>query len=273
MKTILPDTWGVPSRIRDRFGDTAGRQRAMFEDGHLVLVLHEPPGPEDLDRKARILWRSPSGTWSCNTDGCVTNLLKKHVESFVRRSEELEGELQAASCAADYFNLLQAIAPLHRASRNLHTTLQQAREMVTDDHEIIVARDAANEVERVFELLQVDAKNGLDYTVAHKAELQSAQSLQMARSSHRLNVLAALFFPITAISSVFGMNFGSGLEALPHPWVFWGVLSTGFCAGLMLVRSLAPDPGQIDKIVTSPPLPQSKNKHRERRSGLVPRKI
>ena len=35
---------------------------------------------------------------------------------------------------------------------------------------------------------------------------------QSARSGHRLNVLAALFFPLTALTSFFGMNLPLGME-------------------------------------------------------------
>ncbi len=61
MKTIVPEDWEVPVQIRDRFGDSAGRQRAMVADGHLLLVLHEAPGPNDRERKGCLLWRNPAG--------------------------------------------------------------------------------------------------------------------------------------------------------------------------------------------------------------------
>jgi Mg2+ and Co2+ transporter CorA len=236
---IVPDTWDIPIKIRERFGDEAGRQRAMNAEGHLLLVLHDPPGPHERYRKARLVWRNPAGLWSCNIDGSVTNLLKKHVAAYQQRAEQLENDLHAAACAADYFQLLQAVTPLHRASHNLHATLQQAREMIPDDHEIIVARDSAGDLERAMELLQLDAKNALDYTIAERAELQAQRSLEMAASAHRLNVLAALFCPVTAISAIFGMNFASGLESIAKPWLFWGVLVIEFVVGLVLVRAVA----------------------------------
>ncbi len=235
MKTIVPESWAVPAQIRDRFGDSGGRQRAMIADGHLVLVLHEPPGQNDRQRKARLLWRDPSGAWAWTADGNTSNLLKRHLASFTEKLEQLETKLQDASTAADYFNLLQVAAPLHRTSRNLHVALQSAREAVPDDYDIIVSRDAASDIERAFELLHMDAKNGLDFMVAQKAELQSQRGHEMAVSAHRLNVLAALFFPVTAMSSIFGMNFASGLEPVAGPWLFWLILVAGFISGLLLM--------------------------------------
>ncbi len=242
MKTIVPEHWEVPVQIRDRFGDSAGRQRAMVADGHLLLVLHKAPGPNDRERKGCLLWRNPAGVWAWTADGSTNHLLKKHVASFAERVEELEIQLQNAYYAADYFALLQAIAPLHRTSCNLHATLQKARDLMPDDREIIVARDAAGDTERAFELLYMDAKNGLDYTAAQRNELQSQRTYEMSVTAHRLNVLAAIFFPITAISSIFGMNFSTGLETLPGTYVFWGILGGGFLSGLILSKVISEKP-------------------------------
>lgn len=242
MKTIVPSEWTIPAQLRERFGDVAGRQRAMFAGGHLLLVLHDPPTANNRSRSARILWRNPQGHWTSNNHASGAQLLKKHVSMFSDKIEGLERQLHAATCADDYFKLLQSAAPLHRTSRNLHGALQQAREMIPEDRDIIVARDAAGDVERAFELIHMDAKNGLDYTVAQRAELQSQRSYEMAVSAHRLNLLAALFFPITALSSVFGMNIANGLELFSTKIMFWGVLGVGFLAGLMLTMLIAKKP-------------------------------
>jgi Mg2+ and Co2+ transporter CorA len=247
MKTIVPQDWDIPVQIRDRFGDSAGRQRAMIADGHLLIVLHHPPRPNDRERKACLLWRNPAGSWTWTADGSTTHLLKRHVASFAERAEELENQLQKASFAADYFSILQAIAPLHRSSCNLHNTLQKARDMMPEDRDIIVARDAAGDTERAFELLYMEAKNGLDYTAAQRNELQSQRTYEMSVTAHRLNVLAAIFFPITAISSIFGMNFSTGLEALPGIWLFWGILSGGFLSGLILSKVISEKPTPIER--------------------------
>ncbi|MDZ4837947.1 MAG: hypothetical protein SGJ27_29535 [Candidatus Melainabacteria bacterium] len=238
MRTIVPDQWNIPPQMRDRFGDSAGRQRAMNADGHLLLVLHEPPSPNNKDRNGRILWRDPAGIWAWNLDGSASQLLKKHVGEYAELAEHYENEVQAASGADDYFAILQAISPLHRSSRNLHAALQQARDMIPDDREIIAARDAAGDVERAFELLYVDAKNGLDYTVAQKTEVQSQRSYEMAVSAHRLNVLASVFFPVTALSSIFAMNYSLGPESVVNTSLFWCVVGVGSLAGLVLSKTI-----------------------------------
>jgi Mg2+ and Co2+ transporter CorA len=259
MNSIVPDTWKIPPQLAARFGDNAGRQRAMNAEGHLLLVLHDPPNPNEQGRQTKLLWRAPDGAWACNTDGSVSDLLKKHVASFAERAEDLESKMQEASCADDYFYLLQAIAPLHRSSRNLHATLQQARDMMSEDRAIIVARDSAGDIERTFELLHLDAKNGLDYTVARKSELQSQQTYEMALSAHRLNVLAAIFFPITALSSIFAMNPALAPELLLHTPIFWTVIGAGSLCGLLLSRSIVQKP--VDKSDSKIAITKSKSRY------------
>jgi len=94
------------------------------------------------------------------------------------------------------FDLLRSIAPLHRTARHLYATLQEARELVPEDRDLINLRDQIGEIERALELLHGDAKNGLEFTVARQAEQQAERTYDMAVSAHRLNLLAAAFFPV-----------------------------------------------------------------------------
>jgi Mg2+ and Co2+ transporter CorA len=55
----------------------------------------------------------------------------------------------------------------------------------------------------------------------------------MTRAGHRLNFLAAIFLPLTAVASVFGMSLPSGLENSPT-WVFWSVLLFGLLLGIVI---------------------------------------
>jgi hypothetical protein len=62
-RSLIPAVWDVPQRFRQRMGERIGRQRAMFDDGHLLLVLHAPPGPDDEERIGRLFWGLPDGIW------------------------------------------------------------------------------------------------------------------------------------------------------------------------------------------------------------------
>ena len=49
---ILPPTWSLPESVRARVSPTTyGRQRAIFEEGHLLLILHKPPKPNVAARE------------------------------------------------------------------------------------------------------------------------------------------------------------------------------------------------------------------------------
>lgn len=242
MKTVLPATWKVPEVFRARLGEIAGRQRAMAADGHLLLVLHAPPKPGDDEREPRLFWRDAEGQWKSNSMGAGIQSLRTHLAQFAEREDQLDAKLETGQGAKDFFSVLQASAPLHRSARNLHSTLQQARELLPEERELINLRDRAGEIERALELLHNDAKNALDFTVARESEEQSRRSYEMAVSSHRLNVLVAMFFPIATVSTVFGMNLKHGLDIMDNPLGFWGVLAGAFIAGMLLTSAIIQRP-------------------------------
>jgi len=234
-RSPLPEAWNVPQLFRSRVRESVGRQRAMTAEGHLLLVLHEPPKASETDRRARFFWRSPDGTWQSSNLGPGINALKRHVAEFgeaVRRLDEAEDRADAAD---DYFGLLRRLAPLRRSTRHLHDALQEAREMMSDDHDLIVCRDQAYQIQRLADLVQDDTQSGLDCAIARRAEDQAESSERMALAAHRLNVLAAIFFPIVTISSILGMNLSDGLdERMLSQWLFWLVLAAGIGCGLVL---------------------------------------
>jgi hypothetical protein len=243
VRSILPGVWQVPQVFRDRLGDRVGRQRAMFHEGHLLLVLHAPPGPEEATRKGRFFWRQPDGTWSSSEFGSSPQAVDRHLGEYAKRLEELEQMEEHATDAETWFHVLEAIAPVHRAAAHLHQALQHAREQVPQARELINFRDRAYEVERTAELLHTDAKNALDFAVARLAEEQARASHRMAVSAHRLNVLAALFFPITALSALLGVNLAHGLESTVwDPLPFFALIGAGLVFGLLLTAFITRPP-------------------------------
>ena len=108
---------------------------------------------------------------------------------------------------------------------------------MADDRKVLNYRDRAYALSRQAEILQADAKVALDYRIARQAEEQSRSSRQMAIAAHRLNLLAAFFFPIATLSAIFGMELRSGLETLDRPDLplpFLAVLGLGLAGGLVL---------------------------------------
>lgn len=233
MSMRLPSLWELPEEIKNRFGQkSAGRQRAMVADEHLLLVLHKAPKPDQRERKEVFFWRKPEGEWAYSEKGAGLFSLRKHIEEFSLAAEKFNEEYKQAQTAEDYFQILEEMSPLRHAAKNLHTTLQAAREGIHDDRDIIDLRDWAYNLERTLDLLYMNTKNALDFSIARKAEEQVRSSRQSVQTAHRLNILAAIFFPLTAISSVFGMSLRSGLESAPT-LLFWLVFLGGVVLGFI----------------------------------------
>src|SRR3954453_18452806 len=189
--TLLPAEWELPGKLPDRLGAPAGRQRLLQEDGHLLLVLHAAPGADEIGRRGRFFWRDLSGNWRATsmTDRVAT--LEEQMAEYGQATEQLERDEDDAAEARDYFDLLDHLTPLARATRNMYDVLQQAREAVPDDRPLIVVRDQASDLARRVELLHEDARNGLEFAIAWQAEQQAETSHQMSIAAHRLNLLVA----------------------------------------------------------------------------------
>jgi Mg2+ and Co2+ transporter CorA len=208
----------------------------MAADGHLLLILHKPPADDHAERAGRFFWRDAQGSWKSSDLGTGSQALKTHLDDFARRIDELEDTFDSATSSRDYFQLLQELVPLDRSLRNAHAALQQAREMMPNERALISARDQAGDLARAAELLQSDAKHGLDFTIARQSEEQARRTYEMAISAHRLNLLAAIFFPLATLSSLFGMNLIHGYESTPH--LFWLLAAAGLVVGTVLALGI-----------------------------------
>lgn len=245
-KSILPPAWKVPAGISSRLGESAGRQRAMSAEGHVLLILHKPPEDDHSERTGRFFWRDEQGGWKSSDLGTGPPALKTHLDEYARRIDQLEDLFESAASSQDYFHLVQELVPLERSLRNAHAALQEAREMIPNERVLITARDQAGDLARAAELLQSDAKHGLDFTIARQSEEQARRTYEMALSAHRLNLLAAIFFPLATLSSLFGMNLVHGYESTPY--LFWLLALVGLVSGTILALGISRRP--------RPPQPQ-----------------
>ncbi|MBT4866649.1 MAG: hypothetical protein HON53_16220 [Planctomycetaceae bacterium] len=240
--SILPSVWKVPQVFRDRLGTKAGRQRTMVADGHLLLVLHAPPGADDDDRKGRFFWRQPDGKWSSAAFGSGPGALKKHLGEYTALLVAREEQDEDAVSAKDYFAVISTLAPIKRSARHQHEVLQEARQICPEDRDLISLRDQAYQIERMSELLYDDAKNGLDFSMAIQSEAQARSSHRMSVAAHRLNVLAGFFFPIATLTTVFGVNLDHGFEHKYQPIPFLVCAGVGLMAGLIINAVLRREP-------------------------------
>lgn len=228
-------SWQLPREIDVRLGEsTWGRQRAIYEADHLLIVLHSPPELETHERAPEVFLRNPDGSFSHNGMPGGEIKLKKLLGRYRELLDQYDDDHDAAASTADLFRILEHAGPLNRATSHLADALQAAREYVKSDAFLIAMRDEAYEVSRGFELLLQDVKLEVDYRMARSAEEHAVNAERMAAAQHKLNVLAAVTFPLMAVATLFGMNLIHGLEGTPA--LFWLVsLAAGGLGGITVL--------------------------------------
>jgi hypothetical protein len=204
-KPILPPTWEIPQIFRDRMGEDYGRQRIMHHDGHLLIILHRPSGPEKNTRDGRLFWRKPDGLWTSTEKGGI-HALQQHLDEFEDSIIECEEAEEKATVPSEYFELIERLSPLKRTTTNMYQVLQDGRKAVPEDRTLILIRDRAYQLSRTSNLGYDAAKNGLDFSMAKSAEKNAESTLRMSIAAHRLNLLASFFFPLATVASVMGMG-------------------------------------------------------------------
>jgi hypothetical protein len=235
---LIPADWELPEAIVARLGDRVGRQRTMVADGHLLLVLHAPPERGERQRRARLFWRDAKGEWRSTHHGNDEKAVAKHLTEFDRllenfnRAEDV-GDVEVLR------RTLEDTIPVQRAISHLHQALQDARQAIPDDRLLINYRDQAYDLERTADILLQDVQHDLEFAAARHEEQQTAAAHQMSMAAHRLNVMAAFFFPLATISAVMGMNFVPTFEHVIPPLVQLGIiLGVSFVIGAIIAVNL-----------------------------------
>jgi hypothetical protein len=242
---LLPAGWDVPATFRQRLGDQAGRQRLMQADGHLLIILHAPPKPDANERDGRFFWRDPAGKWTPTGSSPSQPGLGEFLAQYERVLDDLQRDEDQASTAREYFQLLNRLQPMVRTTRNMQQALQEAREAEPGDRQLLLWRDRAYAIARTAEQLHADAKNALDFAVAQRAEDEAEATRRVEAAGHRLNVLAAMFFPMVTLATLFGMEMPNGLEKLNAqyaPWPMYGILGVGMVLGALLTAFITRKP-------------------------------
>ena len=234
----IPHNWNLPEAITRRLGVQAGRQRAMSADDHLLIILHAPPGEDHVHRQARLFWRDADGRWRSNDGGGGLPALNALLDEYVAVLADMEEHEHDGDDAAHYFNLLERLSPIVRASRHLHSALQEARQLSGDDRDVISARDRAYQVERAAELQYAETKHDQELCVNRRVEQQAVLAQETNAAAHRLNMMAAFFLPLATISAVFGTNLQHGWEGAEPPIPFLLHVLIGLIAGAVLTVSV-----------------------------------
>lgn len=234
--------WRLPAEIEARLGSESwGAQRAIFEAEHLLLVLHAPPLTDGNERDHEVFLRQPDGKWLYEGQEHGEHALARYLEEYRKVIEQLEARFDKAKEIDALFAVIDILIPLARSAAHMKDALQAAREHLGKrEPRLIDMRDRAVEIARGAELLLADARLALDYRLARSAEDQARAAQAASLAQQKLNVLAAVAFPLMSVSAVFGMNLHSGIEDL-HSVVFWLVFLGGVVLGV-LVKSWVSTP-------------------------------
>lgn len=230
--SFVPKTWDLPEALRIRLGDQAGKQRLMDEDGHLLLILHRIPKPEDDELRQPVLfWCAPGGEWRTTASGPGLASLDVYLQEFRDYIHALDDAVEAARTPRQYFDLLRAINPVLRTTRNMLAVMQEARKARPNERKLIVLRDQAVDLERAIDLAANDARTGMEFALAEANESQAQEARAATDEARRLNRLVAFFFPLATLVAVFGMEEPAKVMAFPG---FWAVIGIGLAIGVLI---------------------------------------
>ncbi|MCC7338021.1 MAG: hypothetical protein IT422_23265 [Pirellulaceae bacterium] len=239
---LIPSNWQLPDYFRRRLGSSAGRQRLMQSEGQLLIVVHRVPEPNEVTRRGVLVWFDGQ-QWRASDGGPGKLAVESLLDVYTKKIEQFDQQEAKAQSAAEYLPLLDGLTPLVRAARNLYEVLQEARTVANEVHELIDWRDRAYDISRTAELLYQDAKNSMELAVVRRAEEQAAASHKMSVSAHRLNTMAAIFFPLATLGSIFGTTFTENWSwsqtTGPFLWFLVVGLVTGFGLAVFVNRSEA----------------------------------
>lgn len=225
---LIPANWSsFPAEFRNRLGTTVGRQRCMVAEGHLLIVAHLVPEADEVSRRGVLFWRDSGGEWKCSNGDPGRVALSMHMDRYSKRLDAFEQQEAAAMKADDYLPLLEGLAPIVRSNRNLLEALEEARKAIPEARELIDHRDRAYDLARQAELLYEDSKNSMDVAVVRRADEQAQSTHQMMVAAHRLNVLAALFFPFATLGAIFGTTLTDNWSwsQSPAPFILFVLVS------------------------------------------------
>jgi hypothetical protein len=200
----IPVSWNLPAEFRQRLGSMVGRQRLMQAGDEMLIVGHHPPEHDEVTRRGILFWLDATGEWHASNGEPGEQALGQHLDRYAQKLDEFDLMEEKACDADSYLRLLEGLVPLVRASRNWLEVLEQARQARPNERSLIDHRDKAYEISRHAELLYEDTKNSMDVAVVRRAEEQSLASRSMALAAHRLNILAALFFPSATLAAILG---------------------------------------------------------------------
>ena len=175
----------------------------MAADGHLLLVLHAPPKPDDTERAGRFFWRNPQGEWLSKDLGSGIRALGLHIDEFEELINKLDREEAQASTVDEYFRVLEQLAPVHRTVRNLYQVLQEARRCARTIARSSTCGTVPTDWNAMRNCCSRKRRTRSISGWPNNRKSQSRATERMVVAQHRLNMLVAFFFPIATLDDDF----------------------------------------------------------------------
>jgi len=211
----------------------------MKSNEDLLVVAHVVPEHDEAGRRGVLFWRDQQGEWRCSNGDPGKVALGMHLDRYAKRIDQYELQETIATRADDYLPLLEGLAPLVRSCRNLLETLEEARKALPEERPLIDHRDRAYDLSRQAELLYEDAKNSMDVAIIRRADEQANSTHQMTVAAHRLNMLAAMFFPFATLGAIFGTTLTDNWSWSHSVLPFVLFLIAGLLIGVVLAGIIA----------------------------------
>ena len=72
------------------------RQRTMEAEGHLLIILHAVPNPDDMFRNRRLTWSEPDAIWHDSEFQGGTDALKRPIQEYQVQLENFDEKVDQA---------------------------------------------------------------------------------------------------------------------------------------------------------------------------------
>ncbi len=83
----------------------------MQTDGHLLILAHMVPEPDENSRRGIMFWRTAVGEWKASNGDPGNGAVKMHLDRFAKKLDEYELMESKAQSSHEYLPLLEGLAP------------------------------------------------------------------------------------------------------------------------------------------------------------------
>jgi Mg2+ and Co2+ transporter CorA len=228
----------VPPNLQALLAETIRRQRYLSEGDCFALILHQLPAP-DSEERVPCLFVSQSTPTTAPLEAVKGPYqgIKPLLADYDAELDTLEDALESTSDLQLLFDLQQRLIPTARSLRNAVRVLEGAHVAHRKHRGLTATLEYAHELGRDLDILEASLATKIDNQQSRILLQQAQATARLEEKNHRLNMILAMFLPLTALTSAFGMNLDSGLDTTWVPY-FWSVWLVGLSLGVVMLYLL-----------------------------------